>query len=1028
MFSSKRNRTKPFGRHEKLEPRQVLSFTVSDVFYSPSFRKSDAFAVTQDSENNILEIDVSQTYGYVRLDHSGDEWVGPSNPGDVELLSVSAAVNGTVAINGEGQLVYTPNDDYLGTDNFTYTINQNGEEVEVNAEVFVVFPFVAVPDWQYVEQGSGESTVDVLANDVWNLPDIDGVPKSISESRPDLTITSITGCYHDGSLRIAEDGKSVIYTPEDDFVGLEEFTYTVVDEHGNERRAVGQIRVDVGAYDPDTATHFRYEDEFVHHRITRGLEDAWYALPRLWTSHLLYSPALDTLNRPANIGLRATDSTSAFFSDTNVQVAGVDEADLIENDGEYIYWLSTRDQDGDHLHELVVLNAQSPEEAGVLSSVRFESSPQAMFLHEGRLTVITSLDRQQVGVTVLDVSDPTAPTLVENNALGGSFRDARMVDGKLYLFVRPPSPQLHGFAFSLIDVEPYYLGDQGYTLQSALDRVRSELPGITSTTATGETTFESYVDVTTIRKDARTFDFLSSILVFDTTDELAGASSSVMLDFSPQTIYMDADSIHMTIPWTGREGDVWLNTQGNIRNSIPNYGTEIHSYSLSDDGLEIHFEATGVVDGHVTNQFSIDEHEGMLRVATNAPSWGFHSHSGSAVHVLELDGDSWKEVGSISGLAPGQRLYSARFMGDRAYLVTYEKVDPLHVIDLSDPTDPVELGELVIPGFSDYLHPISETLLIGLGRSASSDGLFRELQVSLFDVSDPEDPKRIHNYLIDGGRSTRFFGKYNPWGIGDLDHHAFSYFPESGILALPLHSQQTGRELPGVKPLYDEDESGIHLLKISAEHGIELVGEMEFDDRAERTLRIGDMIYGLSKTKVKGVHVDTPNEVVVDYDIQTETPALTIPVPVMSQEAESPSPCRREITETFNPEAKSVSESQLVGPFATAVLQPGDADANGGVDSDDIDYVFSMAGTTDDKADVNDDGEVNQADIDYIVEDVLETRVGDMDLDGEVRLSDFAVLASNYGETGGWADGDLDGDGEISFKDFALLATNFRAR
>jgi|GEM_PF-6908356 len=393
----------------------------------------------------------------------------------------------------------------------------------------------------------------------------------------------------------------------------------------------------------------------------------------------------------------------------------------------------------------------------------------------------------------------------------------------------------------------------------------------------------------------------------------------------------------------------------------------------------------------------MDEHNGQLRVATN------YRRGSSAVYVLEQSGDRLHLVGGLAGLAPNELLYSTRFVGDRAYLVTFQKVDPLHVIDLSDPSSPVELGQLVIPGFSDYLHPISENLIIGLGRHAEN-GFFQELQVSLFDVSDPFNPKRIHNYLIDGGRSTRFLGKDNPWGIGDLDHHSFSWFADQGVLALPLYSTQSGIRSGRDAPIYQGDASGVHLLTVNPQSGIELLGEIDFDEQVQRSIRIGDAVYALSNDTVKAVNLSDPNTVVANFSIQDDGTSQLVISPPRPNQVE----CELTMVDTHSPEEISVVTQSLIG----------DVTNDGMVNADDVEFVFSSFGETDSIADLDRDGFVNDRDIDLLFHEVLRTTRADLNLDGEIDHADLEIMIDGFDNDGAsWSDGDINGDGSVDFFD-----------
>ncbi|MDI6884716.1 MAG: beta-propeller domain-containing protein, partial [Hadesarchaea archaeon] len=183
--------------------------------------------------------------------------------------------------------------------------------------------------------------------------------------------------------------------------------------------------------------------------------------------------------------------------------------------------------------------------------------------------------------------------------------------------------------------------------------------------------------------------------------------------------------------------DYWVYPLRDWSSEINGWETEttiIHKISIANGTIE--YKSQGEVPGQVLNQFSMDEYQGYFRIATTTGWMGQNN-----VYVLDGNLDI---VGRLEGLAPGESIYSARFIGSRAYLVTFKKVDPLFVIDLEDPKNPRALGELKIPGYSDYLHPYDETHLIGVGKDTVDMGSFawyQGIKIALFDVSDPENPR-----------------------------------------------------------------------------------------------------------------------------------------------------------------------------------------------------------------------------------------------------------------------------------------------
>ncbi len=172
--------------------------------------------------------------------------------------------------------------------------------------------------------------------------------------------------------------------------------------------------------------------------------------------------------------------------------------------------------------------------------------------------------------------------------------------------------------------------------------------------------------------------------------------------------------------------------------------TEIHRFDVSDPD-ETAYTGSGAVDGYMLSQWSMSEHEGILRVASTTsppfdPTGEQQGESESYVTALATTGEKLTRVGRVGGLGRTEQIYAVRFMGDVGYVVTFRQTDPLYTLDLSDPTEPRVVGELKIPGYSAYLHPVGEGLLLGVGQDADASGQTQGLQASLFDVSDPAEP------------------------------------------------------------------------------------------------------------------------------------------------------------------------------------------------------------------------------------------------------------------------------------------------
>ena len=202
--------------------------------------------------------------------------------------------------------------------------------------------------------------------------------------------------------------------------------------------------------------------------------------------------------------------------------------------------------------------------------------------------------------------------------------------------------------------------------------------------------------------------------------------------------------------------------------------TLIHKFAASEPDAT-GYRASGQLEGTLLNQFSLSEQDGVLRAATTV---GAGPEGESRVTTLAERDGVLARLGQVGGLGKGERIYAVRFLGDVGYVVTFRQVDPLYTLDLSDPRNPRTVGELKIRGYSAYLHPLGEGLLLGVGQDASERGTTLGTQVSLFDVSEPARPQRLHAWSVPGGSSSE----------AEWDHHAFLWWAPSKLAVLPLES------------------------------------------------------------------------------------------------------------------------------------------------------------------------------------------------------------------------------------------------
>lgn len=502
------------------------------------------------------------------------------------------------------------------------------------------------------------------------------------------------------------------------------------------------------------------------------------------------------------------------YSTTNVQVEGVDEADWVKSDGKHLYIAG---EDG-----ITILRAYPPGEMAVISRIAKADLPrhdeygwvQGLFLLDGRLIVLsttgsgfvtldvrTSMDIWQpmetrTYISIFDVADPAQPSLVHSLNISGSYQVSRLTSGHLYLLT-------HVF------IHPE---DEGYTYPSVCE---------------GDGCEPFQVQRVYYDPDSQGAESYNIVLALD---PVTGQSDyiSVIAGWA-STVYMSLSNLYVTFPKATQDG----------------YRTSI--YKIAVEGLDLRPAASGEVRGHLLNQFSMDEEGPYLRVVTTT-GWNEANH----VYVL---GENLEMIGSLEDLAPGESVYSARFVGSALYLVTFKKVDPFFVIDLSVPSDPKVLGFLKIPGFSQYLHPWTDGLILGVGKDTveAEEGdfaWFQGLKLSLFDVSDVGNPRELAKLII-GERGTE--------SPVLSDHRAFLGITSRHLFVIPVLLVESHESRGWGAPEWQ----GVYVISATVE-GFQVLGRVTHHDgmpldynywygplSIHRSLYVGDYLYTVSGSMVK---------------------------------------------------------------------------------------------------------------------------------------------------------------------------------
>lgn len=480
-------------------------------------------------------------------------------------------------------------------------------------------------------------------------------------------------------------------------------------------------------------------------------------------------------------GSGAVDSGSAAgptdYTTTNTQVAGVDEADFMKNDGTRLFVLSGR--------KLFTASTWPAVNLARRGELAIEGHPISMFLEGDKLVVFSSGIDASFGytngtwVTHVDVSDLANPRVVARQRVPGTFSNARRIGSAMRLITS------NGFPF--LDSQSTWVD---WNLQQRA-RSRQELVAMfNALAASNERDIRARKlaewlpsPVLLAQSGAQTSRLQCEDIVSTNASSRLGLTNVVTLDlndparFSRQGLLAQVDEMYQSndaLYLSQRHWWWWLNTTN-----------ADHTYFYKFDITRpdrVSFVAAGRIDGTPVDQFSLDEHRGYFRVATTVnmrTEDGFFTTVNRVV-VLGAQSGELQEVGRTEDLAPGERVMSARFMGDTGYVVTFRQTDPLYTVDLSDPAHPRKVGELKVPGFSTYIHPLDASHLLTIGTfvpDGTTDVREQHLQLAIFDVSDLAHPVQTHLQLV---------GRAWGWSDAQSDHKAFNYFPARRLLAIPF--------------------------------------------------------------------------------------------------------------------------------------------------------------------------------------------------------------------------------------------------
>jgi hypothetical protein len=560
-------------------------------------------------------------------------------------------------------------------------------------------------------------------------------------------------------------------------------------------------------------------------KLTESMEEALAANLSRALETLRWGCFDDFFVGPVADGGAQPDAQASEYSETNNQVEGVDEPDLVKTDGAYLYLAAQG--------RFQVIDAWPAEEARRVASLELPGTPKRLFVLGNRAVVYAALepiaspqdlpwggpwggglattgeectygydcdflgDGRKLAIHVLDLGDRAAPKLIRTIELSGSYLSGRRLGSVVHTAVVFPELSVPGVSFWPPEVaEEWRLCGWGgheldeETIRASFERLRlSNLEAIEQASllellpAVRDTRYGSGEPLVFegILADCRSFylprsgdgrTFLS--LISFAIDALEDVTATTIIG-RPGAVYASHEALYIASRHRRWELERWF---FDGPGAAPEAST-VHKFRLAYGATGSEYLGSGVVKGRVLNQFAMDEHDGYLRIATTTgrlPSPDVHS---TVSVLLEREG-RLEVVGVTDEIAHGEDIRSVRFDGDRGYIVTFKKTDPLFVLELAAPEAPAIRGELKIPGFSTYMHLLDHDHLLSIGYDADDQGSFAwftGILLQIFGVSDPENPLLLHREVIGSRGST---------SDAVTDHLAFNYFRARGLLAVPM--------------------------------------------------------------------------------------------------------------------------------------------------------------------------------------------------------------------------------------------------
>jgi uncharacterized secreted protein with C-terminal beta-propeller domain len=540
-------------------------------------------------------------------------------------------------------------------------------------------------------------------------------------------------------------------------------------------------------------------------------------------------------------GKDAAPQEGVDYSGTNVQEQGVDEPDIVKTNGTTLFAVASGK-----------LNAVDVSKAKPRLVDTLKLDPQwthELLLHGDRLLVISRggfwltplpamaarlmpYQPTTTKLTEVDVSNPDALRVVRTLTLDGAYVAARLVGRSVRIVATSQIPSKLPFEQPAGTTEDDFVATTARNREViAASRVENWLPTYSTKRAGAPATkARPLVQCRHVRRPPA-FSGLGMLTVL-TIDLSKGLEpvNSVALMTDARIVYASTDSLYVaTERWADRpDPDTPTSTKSGVT-------TAIHKFDISSP-VQTEYRGSGEVSGYLLSEWALSEYKGVLRVvSTETPAWwGPGGDTESFLTTLRQKDGALSQAGRVGELGKGDRVYSVRFVGDVGYVVTFKQIDPLYTLDLSNPERPRVVGEVKIPGYSAYLHPIGEDLLLGIGQDTNDQGRPTGTQLSMFDVSDLKHPTRIHRASLGIG-----------WSATESDHHAFLFWPKTGLVVVPFDQRAVGFRVGRARGI---DEIG---------RIVHTEGKLDWTPGITRSVVIRDAVLTISDAGVKASNIST---------------------------------------------------------------------------------------------------------------------------------------------------------------------------